>query len=77
MNTALYALSFVDRDVTIRPEILKQTTKISSPNMKRLMTRLRQARIDNKWQPSDPEQEESIGRVLDRYVRTGNVYGFE
>lgn len=77
MNTALFAMSFADRDVTIRPEILKQAAKISSPNTKAFMARLRQARIDNKWQSSDPKQEESIGWILERYVRTGNVYGFE
>ena len=29
------------------------------------------------WQTSDPQQEESIRSILDRYVSTGNVYGFE
>jgi len=77
MNTALFAMSFVDRDVTIRPEPLKQLAKISSPNMKGSIAELRKARIDNKWQSSDPKQEESIGWILDRYARTGNVYGFE
>jgi len=77
MNTALSAISFVDRDVTIRPDTLKQIAKISSPNMKQFITRLRQARVDNKWQSSDPKQEERIGWILDRYIRTGNVYGFE
>lgn len=77
MNTALFAMSFVDRDVTMRPESLRGLVKISSPNMKEAMTKLRRARIANKWQSTDSKQEERIDWVLDRYVKTGNVFGFE
>ena len=77
MNGALLALSFVDRDVTIRPAILKDIAKISSPNMKPFMTQVRQQRIEKKWRLPDSKQEASVGRILDRYIKTGNAYGFE
>ena len=77
MNTAFFAMSFVDRDVTIRPETLKILARMTSANMREFMVRVRQARIDSKWQSPDPKQEERIGWVLDRYAKTGNVYGFE
>jgi len=77
MNTALFALSFVDRDVTIRPAMLKTLAEMSSPTTKGFMADLRKARIQYKWQSSDAKQEASIGWVLDRYAKTGNIYGFE
>lgn len=77
LNTALFALSFVDRDVTIRPAMLKTVAEMSSSRTKGFMADLRKARIEYKWQSSDAKQEASIGWVLDRYVKTGNIYGFQ
>src|SRR5262245_7425193 len=77
MNTAVFALSFVDRDVKIRPAMLKTIAAMSSPQMKGFMADVKKARLEHKWQAPDTKQEEKIGWVLDRYVKTGNIYGFE
>jgi len=77
MNTSLFAMSFVDRDVKQRPELLRQLSKISSPGMKLFMSTLKQARSENKWRSADDKQETKIQWVLDRYVLSGNIYGFD
>ena len=53
MNTALSAMSFVDRDIKMQPEMLKQLLKISSPKMKTFMSKLKRARSKNRWQSID------------------------
>lgn len=76
MNTALFALSFLDREVKVRPELLRQLTQVSSPQMKEFFTKFNKKRTRNPWKAQDPAQEEKIEWVISRYVKHGNIYGF-
>jgi hypothetical protein len=76
MNTALFALSFLDREVKIRPEVLRQLTQVSSAQMKDFFTKFNNRRTKNGWQAEDPAQEEKIEWVISQYVKHGNIYGF-
>lgn len=77
LNAALFAMSFVDRDVKVRPKMLKRLVAISSAEMKAFMGKLKLARAEHGWLAEDAQQEQKIQWVLDRYIDTGNIYGFK
>ncbi len=77
MNSALYALSFVDRDVKTRPEMLKQLARISSDKMKDFFKKMHKKRIENNWISGDAKKEKRIEWVIKRYIQFGNIYGFK
>ena len=76
MNSALFALSRVADEMTIRPEILKSLASIKSANFKGFFDKLKKLRNQNNWLMAKQEQEKKVQWVLVQYIEYGNIYGF-
>ena len=77
MNTALVALAHAVGEVKQKPEMLKLLERMASADRKEFYQKLKDARQQNGWLLTNPENEQKVQWVIDQHLQYGNVYGFQ
>ena len=74
MNSSLYSLSFFDHEVKVRPMYWKVLVRLNEPTYKKFFQKLRDQRKVHNWLSNDPNIENKIQQVIERYILYGNPY---
>ena len=73
MNTALVALAHAVGEVKQKPEMLKLLERMASADRKEFYQKLKDARQQNGWLLTNPENEQKVQWVIDQHLQYGNV----